>query len=307
MHRLAEWESELFPAALPSAPRRIHARSAQPIIEGNYPGIMKIFLTVLATVLLSACSNANAPAPTQPPAHASSATGPAPDASVVQRALATNGVQITGSLDAPAGFEGFVANYQGRPLPVYALPDRKHIVIGTLLDLQGHDLTSAAMTKSTSSAFGDTQWKELAGSTWFAEGDPRGTRIVYAFEDTRCPYCHKLWEASQPYLKNSHVQVRTILVAVIAPESLPEAANILDAKDPAAAWNKNEEHFGTNPPPGDSASAAAVAKVRANTELFQKLGFMGTPSVVWKDAQGKIHSHQGAPRDQQELDDIFGG
>lgn len=148
--------------------------------------------------------------------------------------------------------------------------------------------------------------QELADANWFVEGNENATRIVYAFEDTRCPYCHMLWQESKPYIQKGDVQVRTILVAVIAPASLPEGAKVLSAKNPAAAWNYNEEHFGHNPPPGNAAPAASLAKVRANTALFQKLGFAGTPSVVWKDAQGHIHAIQGAPRDKSALTAIFG-
>lgn len=278
---------------------------------------MKMLLPVIAALLLSACAQASpdtlqanasgTPSGSAPTAAKASTTSrPAPAASVVQRALAANGVELSGSLDAPAGFEGFVARYRGRELPVYALPDGKHIVIGTLLDLEGHDLTGPQMQKAASSGLGDAQWQALASAAWFAEGNPDAKRIVYAFDDTRCPFCHRLWKATQPLLEKGDVQIRTILVGVIAPESLPEAANILDAKDPAAAWNRNEENFGANPPPGDYASPAALAKVRANTALMQKLGFMGTPSIVWKDAEGRIRALQGMPRDQQGLEAIFG-
>lgn len=275
---------------------------------------MKMLLQVIAALLLSACAQASpdslqtsgsgTPNSSASTARISTTGQPAPAASIVQRALAANGVEISGSLDAPTGFEGFVARYQGRELPVYALPDGRHIVIGTLLDLEGRDLTGPQMQKLAGSGLGEAQWQALASATWFAEGNPDAKRIVYAFEDTRCPYCHRLWKATQPLLKKGNVQIRTILVGVIAPESLPEAASILDAKDPAAAWNKNEEDFGKNPAPGD-ASQASLAKVRANTALMQKLGFMGTPSIVWKDAEGRIRATQGMPRDQQSLEAIF--
>jgi thiol:disulfide interchange protein DsbG len=275
---------------------------------------MKMLLPIIAALLLSACAQAspdslptsgsgtsNSSAPT---ARVSTTGQRAPAASIVQRALAANGAEISGSLDAPAGLEGFVARYQGRELPVYALADGKHIVIGTLLDVEGHDLTGPQMQKLAGSGPGEAQWQALASATWFAGGNPDAKRIVYAFEDTRCPYCHRLWKGTQPLLEKGNVQIRTILVGVIAQESLPEAANIPDAEDPAAAWDENEEDFGKNPAPGD-ASQASLAKMRANTALMQKLGFMGTPDIVWKDAEGRIRAMQGMPRDQQSLEAIF--
>ena len=272
---------------------------------------MKTALALIATLLMSACAPAGTPAAhsSAPPPAASASTGvaPAPAASVVQRALAANGVEITGSLEAPTGFEGFVAQYQGRKLPVYALPDGKHIVIGSLLDLDGNDLTGPALANASGSSLSEAQWQALQGSNWVAEGNPHAQRIVYVFVDTRCPYCQHLWQASQPFLKKGGVQVRNILVAVIRPESLPEAAGILAAKDPTAAWQRNETNFGHNPAPTGKPPAAAVDKVRANTELMQRLGFMGTPGIVWKDAQGRIQVLQGMPRDSAGLDAVFSG
>lgn len=279
---------------------------------------MNKLLPPLAAVLLSACAQANGPADhgQAPASSAATAATPAPpaipdsrvaDASMVQHALASKGIGITGTLDAPKGYQGFVATYQGHQLPVYATPDGKHILIGTLFDMQGHDLTASAMAAVEASSFTEAQWKELESASFVVEGNPGAKRIVYVFVDTRCPYCHHLWRQSQPFVKKGDVQIRDILVGVIAPESLPEAAGILDAKDPAGAWNHNEQNFGKNPAPDRHASPAAVDKVRANTALMQKLGFQGTPSLIWKDADGKIQTLQGMPADPAQLKVVFEG
>jgi thiol:disulfide interchange protein DsbG len=268
---------------------------------------MKTLFTLLATLLVSACAPAGTPSGHAASAPASATTAPAANASVVQRALGANGVEITGSLEAPQGFRGFVGRYQGRELPIYVLPDGRHLVVGSLFDLDGNDLTGPALAKAASSHWGEAQWQALEASHWVAEGNPKAKRIVYVFVDTRCPYCERLWQASQPFLKKGNVQVRNILVGVIRPESLPEAAHILAAKDPTAAWVHNEENFGKNPTPATAAPATATDKIRANTELMQRLGFMGTPGIAWKDAQGQIQVLQGMPQDQQGLEAVFGG
>lgn len=279
---------------------------------------MKKLFLLLAAVLLSACAQADGPAhDKQPPASSAAAAsgaataaardGAVADAPAVQRALASKGLEITGTMEAPQGYQGFVANYQGRQLPVYVTRDGQHILIGSLFDMDGHDLTSTALMDAEASAFTEAQWKQLETATWVVEGNPKAGRVVYVFVDTRCPYCHHLWRDSQPFVEDGHVQIRDILVGVIAPESLPEAAAILDSADPTAAWNRNEQDFGKNPAPAGRGSAASVARIKANTELMQKLGFMGTPSLVWKDAGGKIHTLQGMPRDPEMLKAVFGG
>lgn len=162
---------------------------------------LNLIAPILATLLLCACASHDVPTAAReaPPVASAGGTtaGPASAASVAQ-ALATQGVQVTGSLDAPAGFAGYLGTYQGHPIPVYALPDGWHLVIGNLLDLDGHDLTASAMAKAASSGPGEAQWQQLAKANWFVEGNPLSKRIVYAFEDTRCPFCHMLWQESNP-------------------------------------------------------------------------------------------------------------
>lgn len=263
---------------------------------------MKLALWLLALVSLCACARTDVPAPSAAPVSTSPAA-----ASVVQQALAAEGLVINGSLDAPAGYRGYLANYRGQELPVYALPDGRHVMIGTLFDVNGENLTAQAMAQAASNSFGEAQWRQLESSAWVTEGNPKAQRIVYAFVDTRCPYCRQFWQQSQPWLTKGGVQIRNILVGVIAPESLPEAAAILAARDPARAWNRNEQNFNAPAAPAGNPSAAATAKVKSNTDLMRQLGFMGTPAIVWKDAHGQIHVLQGLPRDPQALAAVFEG
>lgn len=258
----------------------------------------KLILSASLALMLVGCARADAPASEQP----------AVSSSTVQQALAGSGLTIAGPLQAPEGYHGFVGMFQGRKLPVYVMPDNKHIVIGTMYDLGGHDLTTPAMRQAVDAAFGQTQWKALEESTWVAEGDADAERVVYVFTDTECPYCHKFWKASQPWLAKGGVQVRNILVAVISPKSLPHAAAILESGDPAGAWRKNEQHFGQSGAAAEAEpSTATLKKIRANNTLMMRLGFYGTPGVVYKDARGEIHTLHGLPPDPQQLKAIFEG
>src|SRR5690625_2008331 len=99
----------------------------------------KLIPAVCMTLMLVGCARADAPE--------SSATGVTAD--TVQKALSASGMKINGELDAPEGYQGFVGHYRGRKLPVYVMPDGKHILIGTMYDMSGHDLTTPADRKST--------------------------------------------------------------------------------------------------------------------------------------------------------------
>lgn len=261
-----------------------------------------LFITACMALMLAGCAQAEAPAPTD------MTPQPAVTSSTVQQALAGSGLHIVGTLEAPAGYHGFVGQYQGRKLPVYVMPDGKHLTVGTLYDMDGHDLTTAAMHRAADASFGEAQWKALEKATWVAEGDADAKRVVYVFTDTECPYCQRFWKASQPWIAKGGVQVRNILVAVISPDSLPHAAAILEADDPARAWQKNEKHFGKGgAASGGKPSPASRQKIQANNALMMQVGFFGTPGVVYKDSEGRIHTLHGLPPDRERLKAVFEG
>ncbi|GAB3035092.1 MULTISPECIES: thiol:disulfide interchange protein DsbG [Oleiagrimonas] len=222
------------------------------------------------------------------------------------RALKANGIDIRGTMPAPDGFKGFIGEYRGQPMPVYLLPDGKHTVVGNLFDADGKDLTRDAFADRASAGIDKNAWSKLAKADWISEGAKHAKRTVYVFTDTECPYCHRLWNAIRPQVKNGEVQVRYLLVAVIKPQSLPRAASVLDAADPIKAFARNERDFRDSPiklaatiPP------ATRAKIAANVELMNTFGIDGTPGIVYKDEQGRIHSLSGMPP-ESGIKAIFG-
>ncbi len=57
--------------------------------------------------------------------------------------------------------------------------------------------------------------------------------ILYVFADPFCPYCLQFWQQARPWVESGKVQIRTLLVGVIKPESPATAAAILATQDPA--------------------------------------------------------------------------
>ena len=223
------------------------------------------------------------------------------------QALGSKGITVKGTLPAPAGFKGYRADYHGQPIPVYLLPDGRHIVIGELLDEKGNDLTQSAMRTAAAPALDEATWNDLGKATWIAEGSTSPKRIVYVFTDTECPYCNKLWVATQPFLAKGDVQVRHVMVAVIAPNSANRAAAILDSADPKATLHQHEATFGHSTVVAEDAIPAATEKrIDANTQLMSKLGIQGTPATIYKDSAGKIHMLEGM-LPQGQAKEIFGG
>lgn len=213
------------------------------------------------------------------------------------QAFAAQGFSIDKSMPAPPGFKGYVGQYNGQKIPVYLLPDGQHVVIGSIYDANGNNLTMASFRKASTPVFGAAEWQQLKQATWLAEGATDPERIVYVFTDTECPYCNRLWQQSRALLVGSDTQIRHIIVAVISPtKSAPRAAAILGADDPAAAFQKHESNFGHSPFPADQPVPAEIEKaLRANGELMNKLGAFGTPAMFYHDADGKVRLQAGVP------------
>jgi thiol:disulfide interchange protein DsbG len=249
---------------------------------------MKYRLAVMAALLVAACAQAQQyPAPVQ--------------------ALAARGIHIKGKMQAPPGFQGYAGEYRGRAMPVYLLPDGKHVLIGTVFDSQGNELTSAALREATTPKLNAATWRALGQAAWIAEGARKPQRVVYVFTDSECPYCHELWQKTQKYLGDGKLQVRHIIVAVIAPSSAGRGAAILGAKDPVAALRAHELAFGHSPikvlatvPP------ALHEKLAGNERLMDSLGLSATPVIVYRNKEGQVKLVDGLPP-QDRLDAIFGG
>lgn len=156
---------------------------------------------------------------------------------------------------------------------------------------------------ATSAARSDEQfWSALAASSWLGEGPVDAARTVYVFMDPECPYCHRFWQAVQPWVSAGGVQVRYVLVDLLGAESTRQAMAILAATDPGAAFRAHESGEEVPAAPAGT-SDAAPAVLRGNLELFRELGFHAVPSSVFRGEDGALHRWPGlpAPADMADL------
>lgn len=148
--------------------------------------------------------------------------------------------------------------------------------------------------------------KTLSETTWVLDGKPNAPRIIYAFTDPNCPYCHDFWQAARPWVSSGKVQIRTLLVGVISEDSPNKAAAILGASDPSAALTRNETTFSQGGiDPAETITPRIKQQLERNQALMVSLGFRGTPGIVIVGADGKAVKANGLPRDGK-LEALFG-
>jgi thiol:disulfide interchange protein DsbG len=215
--------------------------------------------------------------------------------------LAERGVHIVKQFKAPGNLTGYAARVGSERVMLYATPDGRHVLVGTLLDATGRNLTAQQFDRYLPKR---PLWQRLAHAAWVAVGAAQPKRMIYVFTDPNCPYCHRFWRATQPYL-SAGLQVRHILVGVVAPSSAAKAAAILEASNPAKALRRNERDYNAARLGGENAAGgiapdpsprpATRATLAANRRLMETLGFHGTPGIVYRDAQGRVLRYAGLP------------
>ncbi|MCH4563442.1 MULTISPECIES: thiol:disulfide interchange protein DsbG [Halomonas] len=218
------------------------------------------------------------------------------------QALADQGLTIHAEFSAPGGLTGYAASAQGRELAVYVTADGEHAVVGTLVDAEGNDLSSAPLDEHVRAAQTAELWKRLENSHWILDGDPDAQRVVYTFTDPNCPFCRQLWKEVRPWVEAGEVQLRHIMVGVLGQDSPAKAAALLGADDPASALHEHES--------GESIAPSAQPReieeqVYDNNQLFEELGLIATPTTMARDGDRLIRT-QGMPDDEHLLE-LMGG
>ncbi|KAB7623417.1 thiol:disulfide interchange protein DsbG [Alkalilimnicola sp. S0819] len=216
-------------------------------------------------------------------------------------ALVEQGVRIEARFDAPSGMTGYAARVQGRPLAFYVTADGEHVVVGSMLDAQGANLTPEHLEAHLPEPEYNDAWPRLEDAAWLREGAADAERVVYVFSDPNCPYCKAFWEASQAYI-GPDVQVRSLPIAILHPSSMGKAARILAADDPTQAFIDHQE---SGSEPLARVPADIRRQVEANNQLMRELGAHATPAIFYKDTEGHVRQILGLPDDAVMETQVF--
>ncbi|PRY61394.1 thiol:disulfide interchange protein DsbC [Vreelandella songnenensis] len=222
------------------------------------------------------------------------------------QALANQGWEIHDPFDAPSGLQGFGASTQGQEAIIYLTPDGEHAIVGTLVDSEGNNLTEPQLDTHVRVALEAQTWQLLEESHWIQDGDTDAPRLIYTFTDPNCSYCQQFWEQARPWVDAGAVQLRHIMVGVLAPDSPAKAAVLLGASDPEAALARHKagEAIVVTAQPQD-----VEEQVYTNNQLFEALGLYATPTSAYQretpSGDTRIGRIQGMP-DEEELIEMMG-
>jgi thiol:disulfide interchange protein DsbG len=243
------------------------------------------------SVVLGALAYAHAATPAAP---ASTTILPAPI-----QALAARGTLVGKTFSAEAGLTGWVVTRAGRNGIVYTTPDKQHLIVGSLVDANGRDLTSVYAATYLPKPNLASLYEQLDGAGYVMQGAVTSKNVIYVFFDPNCVYCHFAWKALQPYVK-AGLQVRWVPVGFLKPTSATRAAAILEAKAPEQALEFNEERFVSATEDGGIMPVSTIKPetlrtLTANHALMAAIGSNSTPAIVWKDSHGVVQTKSGMP------------
>jgi len=217
----------------------------------------------------------------------------------VIQSLEQQGVKVLESFEAPGGMTGYVGEMQGRSLAFYLTPDGRHVIVGTLLDEEGNNLSAASIQELIEGPKFAEAWPQLEDSNWVQDGSSEADTIIYTFTDPNCPYCYRFRQQAEPWIEAGEVQLRHILVGILKEDSLTKAATILGSENPEAALHNHQASYEQGGIAVDrKLVSAAHMDVKANNRLMQELGLRATPSTLYKDDDGKVVMVQGLPNPQ---------
>lgn len=210
--------------------------------------------------------------------------------------LIQQGGEIVEKFDAPAGMQGYIADFRGQVITLYVTSDNKYMFTGAMLDAQGNNLGEQAIQAYLSGPKSIKYWNQLETSHWILDGSPKAKRIVYTFTDPNCPYCKKFWQSARPWVDSGQVQIRHILVGILRADSQQKAAAILAADKPSVAL---AEHQVGNPlaklKPLPEHSAEIRNKLTENHQIMMLMGVSATAATFYQDETGVVHKQMGLP------------
>ena len=190
-----------------------------------------------------------------------------------------------------------------------------------LLALSSVRANAAQWAPETERRGAPVTWSELEQAKWIADGRDDAPRKVYVFMDANCKYCTKFWSDARPWVNSGKVQLRHIMVAVIAPTSAGKAATLLADPDPARRlFNYEQAHaFGVarmmaggphhalddaSLPPMQGIPPAVGLLLEHDEGLMHALGLTGTPGIVYRGLDGRIAARPGIASEDLPL--VFG-
>ncbi|CAA0173233.1 DsbC family protein [Acinetobacter baumannii] len=150
---------------------------------------------------------------------------------------------------------------------IYLGEDGQHMFVGSMIRLKDQK----NLTKDLVLGQNSIDWKQLPLKDAIKTVKGNGQRVLAVFSDPNCPYCKQL----EPELdKLKDVTIYTFIYP-LKPQSIVVSRQVWCAPNQSYSWKKLIEQ-GVKP-----MVASCTNPIDRNLELGKKLGFNGTPTLIF--------------------------
>ena len=248
---------------------------------------------------------------------------PDPSKSPALAALQKSGAKLY-YLGQYAGLDGWLAVKDGKMQTIYKNDKDTFALAGLLFAPNGDNLTtdqikklsatnkevadavagkvdssSTTANKDASLSAGEQLLKALRNNPNVTLGAKDDAPTLYVLISPGIPACKTFWQNIRASVKSGTVRVKLYPAGLKDSEDERVSANLLQAKDPYAAWDKYVE--GDTKTLSVKAEQPAIDKVATNTALIDKWKFPTAPYIVYRGKDGKVKVVQGAPADVKPI------
>ena len=193
---------------------------------------------------------------------------------------------------------GYVVSNQDGTQVVYG--EDGYLFVGHVISPKGVDLTDGYRARYTPKPDYEAVVSKLdAGGHLIKEGRASAP-LLYVFADPNCSFCYRFYHMAEPLVSSGRLRIRWVMVAFLQSSSAGKAAAILSASDPRAALHADEDRFDVAHESGGIAPAgsqdkAMQAVLQAHASAMDALGAAGTPTLLYRDEQGRWAATVGLP------------
>jgi thiol:disulfide interchange protein DsbG len=197
---------------------------------------------------------------------------------------------------------------------LYVTPDGRATIAGVMWDATGKNLTRDQVSKidgaiptvvvdndAAKSIEAAARTDALLGvekATFGLAGDPSAPRL-WMIIDPYCSYSVRAFDALWPYVKAGRIQLAVVPISILDYEdngqSTPAAQSLLSQTPDKMVEAWDHQNFRS------AASESAPALLEKNNRLAEAIGLRGTPTLVWRNADGSVGEIDGIPKDWNAL------
>ncbi len=242
-------------------------------------------------------------------------SGALTDLTAAQLAAAANG-NVT-PLSTQHGLDGLFVRSGSQFQVFYITPDKERVIPGVMWDAAGKDLTreqvanvpgaiptvvvgdvASAKTDAKPGASAVSALPLVQKANYGTVGSALAPHL-WMLIDPQCVYSVRAYQMLHPFVEAGKVQLSVIPLSVLDYEDKGQST-----KSALALLSKPSEQLVSSWQAGnvnDPPIPGAAARLQANMAIAQAIGLQGTPTLIWKKADGTEGRIDGVPTSVEAL------